>query len=79
MRSRSEQAPRAPGGAAPCRASAQALQRAGHFPPGSMGPKIDAAIRFLKNGGKHVIIGDLNQAMEAVGGEAGTHIVCDDA
>lgn len=57
----------------------QALQRAGHFPPGSMGPKIAAAIRFLKNGGKHVIIGDLNQAMEAVGGEAGTHIVCDDA
>jgi carbamate kinase len=57
----------------------QALQAAGHFPPGSMGPKIDAAIQFLKNGGKHVIIGDLNQAMDALRGDAGTHMVCDDA
>ena len=57
----------------------QALQGAGHFPPGSMGPKIDAAIQFLKNGGKQVIIGDLNQAMDALRGDAGTHVVCDDA
>ncbi|OIO80413.1 hypothetical protein AUJ84_03575 [Candidatus Pacearchaeota archaeon CG1_02_32_132] len=28
----------------------------GHFPPGSMGPKIEAAINFLENGGKKVII-----------------------
>jgi carbamate kinase len=57
----------------------QALQAEGHFPPGSMGPKIDAAIEFLKNGGKKVIIGDLNQAMDALGGDAGTQIVRDDA
>jgi carbamate kinase len=57
----------------------QALRRAGHFPPGSMGPKIDAAIQFLENGGKQVIIGDLSQAMDALRGDAGTHIVCDNA
>jgi len=55
----------------------RSLHAHGHFPPGSMGPKIDAALQFLNNGGKHVIIGDLNEAMEAVRGQAGTHIVCD--
>jgi carbamate kinase len=57
----------------------QALQAQGHFPPGSMGPKIEAAVRFLRNGGKKVIIGDLNQAMEALRGDTGTHLVPDDA
>jgi carbamate kinase len=28
----------------------------GEFPEGSMGPKIEAAIRFLKHGGKMVVI-----------------------
>jgi carbamate kinase len=54
------------------------LHAEGHFPPGSMGPKIDAAIRFLQGGGKRVIIGDLNEAMPALRGETGTHIVGDD-
>ena len=44
-----------------------------------MGPKINAAIQFLKNGGKKVVIGELNQAMKALRGDAGTQIVCDDA
>ena len=30
----------------------------GHFPPGSMGPKVEAALEFLKNGGKRVVITD---------------------
>jgi carbamate kinase len=55
------------------------LQADGHFPPGSMGPKIAAAVGFLKGGGKRVIIGDLNEAMDALRGDAGTHIVADDA
>ena len=59
------------------RSEIQSLQAEGHFPPGSMGPKIDAALKFLNNGGKHVIIGDLSEAMNAIKGEAGTHIVCD--
>jgi carbamate kinase len=47
----------------------------GQFPPGSMGPKIDAAIRFLEGGGKRVIITDLEAAVAALEGAAGTHIV----
>ena len=48
-----------------------------HFPPGSMGPKIDAAIRFLEAGGSRVIIAKLDQAVAALRGETGTHIVPD--
>lgn len=49
----------------------------GHFPPGNMGPKIEAAIQFLKSGGKEVIITSIPKAFEAVTGEAGTRIVPD--
>jgi carbamate kinase len=45
------------------------------FPPGSMGPKILAAIRFLEWGGERVIISDVDHAWEALQGETGTHIV----
>ncbi len=55
----------------------KALHAQGHFPPGSMGPKIDAVIRFLDNGGKHVVIAHLEEAMAALRGETGTHIVAD--
>lgn len=44
------------------------------FPPGSMGPKILAAIRFLEWGGKKVIISDVDHAWEALQGKTGTHI-----
>ena len=50
----------------------------GHFPPGSMGPKVEAAIRFLEGGGKRAIIAHLDQALPALRGETGTHIVHDD-
>ena len=56
----------------------RALQAEGHFPPGSMGPKVEAAIRFLEGGGKRVIVAHLDDAMAALKGEAGTHIVADD-
>jgi carbamate kinase len=56
----------------------KALQAEGHFPPGSMGPKIEAAVRFLEGGGERVIIGQLDQAVAALTGETGTHIVADD-
>jgi len=49
--------------------------REGHFPPGSMGPKVDAAIRFLEGGGKRAIISHLDHAMAALRGQTGTHIV----
>ncbi len=38
----------------------------GHFPPGSMGPKIEAAITFLESGGTEVIITSIPKAYEAV-------------
>ena len=47
----------------------------GHFPPGSMGPKIEAAISFLESGGKEVIITSIDKAHEAVLGKAGTKII----
>jgi len=55
----------------------RALHNQGHFPPGSMGPKIEAALSFLEGGGERVIIADLDGAMAALRGEAGTHIVSD--
>lgn len=53
----------------------RSLQADGHFPPGSMGPKVDAALRFLEGGGERVIIAQLEEAMPALRGETGTHIV----
>ena len=53
----------------------RALHAEGHFPPGSMGPKVEAAIDFLEGGGERVIIGHLEQAMAALSGETGTLVV----
>jgi len=47
----------------------------GHFPPGSMGPKIEAAIQFLESGGKEVIITSIAKAYQSVKKKAGTRIV----
>lgn len=49
----------------------------GHFPPGNMGPKIEAAINFLEKGGQEVIIASLDKAKQAILGNAGTKIVND--
>jgi len=46
----------------------------GHFPQGSMGPKILAAIRFLEHGGKKVIISNVEKGWKALHGKTGTHI-----
>lgn len=48
--------------------------RAGEFPPGNMGPKIESALRFLRNGGKEVIITSFDHIRAAVLGRAGTRI-----
>ena len=47
----------------------------GHFPAGSMGPKIEAALNFLKNGGQEVIITDPDNLGAAVRDGKGTHII----
>jgi carbamate kinase len=54
---------------------AVALLDAGEFGAGSMGPKIQAAIDFLRGGGERVLIGDLAQAPDVLRGTAGTEIV----
>ncbi|OCA85839.1 carbamate kinase [Bacillus sp. FJAT-27225] len=46
----------------------------GHFPKGSMGPKIEAAILFLKKGGKNVIITSMDKLQDALEGKTGTRI-----
>jgi carbamate kinase len=48
---------------------------AGEFPPGNMGPKILAALRFLECGGDRVIISNIEQGFEALQGKTGTLIV----
>ncbi len=50
-----------------------AYAEAGHFKAGSMGPKVDAAIRFARAGGT-AIIAALLDALPALKGEAGTWI-----
>jgi carbamate kinase len=47
----------------------------GHFPQGNMGPKVESALRFLRNGGKEVIVTSHERLADAVRGDAGTHIV----
>jgi len=46
----------------------------GEFPPGSMGPKIEAVVEFLEAGGEHAVITDLEHLGLAVEGKAGTRI-----
>ena len=47
----------------------------GQFPPGSMGPKVGAAVKFLENGGEKVIICELEEVLDAIEGNAGTVMV----
>lgn len=51
--------------------------RAGHFPAGNMGPKVESVLRFLRGGGKEAFITTYDQLCAAVDGKAGTHIVPD--
>ncbi|UCF79871.1 MAG: carbamate kinase [Candidatus Eiseniibacteriota bacterium] len=48
---------------------------AGEFPPGSMGPKIEAAIDFLNGGGREVVIASHLEIALAIQGRAGTRII----
>lgn len=51
------------------------LRLSGEFPPGSMGPKVEAAMTFLKMGGKRAVICSIDSIEEAVAGRAGTEMV----
>ena len=47
----------------------------GHFPRGSMGPKVESIRRFLRAGGKRALITNPERLPDAMEGRAGTHFV----
>jgi carbamate kinase len=49
----------------------------GHFGSGSMGPKIEACIKFIDAGGERAIITSLDKAIDAIKNKTGTHILPD--
>ncbi len=49
--------------------------REGQFAPGSMGPKIEAAIEFVTTCNREVIISSIERIMDAVDGKTGTRII----
>ena len=58
-------------------AELRAYQNEGHFAKGSMGPKVQAAVEFLQNGGKRAVIAHLHDAEAALKGQAGTQVLAD--
>jgi carbamate kinase len=56
------------------RVTAEELRRA-EFPAGSMGPKVEAACRFVEATGGRAAIGALTQIQQIVDGQAGTQVV----
>lgn len=55
-------------------AEAEKHLAAGQFPAGSMGPKIEAAISFVRSSGKTVLISDVDHVRDAIAGKGGTLI-----
>lgn len=56
-------------------AEAKRYMEEGHFPAGSMGPKIRAAIDFIETGGGVVVISSIEKMKAAIDGDTGTRIV----
>ena len=59
---------------APIRRATPAELRARRFAAGSMGPKVEAACRFVEHGGTLAAIGALDDAAELLRGECGTSV-----
>jgi carbamate kinase len=49
----------------------------GHFAGGSMGPKVEAALRFVAATGNTAVITDLDSIIDGLAGGAGTVVVPD--
>ncbi len=47
----------------------------GHFPPGSMGPKVEALLQFIEHGGQRAIMTRLENLTPALQGLSGTQFV----
>jgi len=56
---------------------AEELIVAAELGSGSMRPKVEAAVEFVRGGGKRAIIADLTQGIEAISGTTGTTIIGD--
>lgn len=56
-------------------AEAKKRYKEGHFPAGSMGPKIQAVINFLEKGGKAALITNPENIERALLGKTGTRIL----
>jgi carbamate kinase len=56
---------------------ARRLLEEGQFPPGTMGPKVEAAVEFVeaRGPGSYAAIGGLEKALDVAEGRAGTRIV----
>jgi carbamate kinase len=64
--------------AAPIRRATPSVLRGLGLPAGSMGPKVEAACRFVERGGRLAAIGTLTEAEQLLRGEAGTAVVPDE-
>jgi len=58
-------------------AEAERMVAAGQLGEGSMRPKVDAAISFLRSGGRRAVIAELGSGPAALRGETGTTIVAE--
>ncbi len=56
------------------RSELEALLRRGEFGEGSMRPKIEAGLEFLRDGGRRFIVTDIPSLPRALRGEAGTRV-----
>jgi carbamate kinase len=56
-------------------AEAEKYMAEGQFPAGSMGPKVDSALQFVRNAKKQVLVTDVEVLREALEGKDGTVIV----
>ncbi len=54
------------------------LLEQGEFPPGSMGPKVESAARFVSGGGRAAVITSADRLLDAVEGDGGTRVVPDE-
>ena len=55
-------------------AQAESWLKGGQFLAGSMGPKVDAAVRFVRWSGREAVIGSLDSALDALAGRGGTRV-----
>ena len=55
-------------------AEAKVYMAQGHFKPGSMLPKIQAAVEFIEGGGREVVITHPEHLASALAGRGGTHV-----